>query len=78
MKFSRQEYWSGLPFPIPRDLPDPGIEPLCLASPALAGRFFSTEPQGTYTVVMKHRITASYVSSLLGHSTVRAQVSTHA
>ena len=40
MRFSRQEYWSGLPFPTPRDLPDPGIEPASLASPPLAGRFF--------------------------------------
>ena len=37
----RQEYWSGLPFPPPGDFPDPGIEP---TSPALAGRFFTTEP----------------------------------
>ena len=37
MEFSRQEYWSGLPFPSPGNLPDPGIEP---ASPALADRFF--------------------------------------
>ena len=36
-EFSRQEYWSGLPFPTPGDLPDPGIEPMSLASPALAG-----------------------------------------
>ena len=36
-------YWSGLPFPPPGDLPDPGIEP---ASPALAGGFFTTEPLG--------------------------------
>ena len=35
MGFSRQEYWSGLPFPIPKDLPNPGIEPTSLASPAL-------------------------------------------
>ena len=41
MEFSRQEYWSGLPFPSPGDLLPPGIEP---ASPALAGRFFTTEP----------------------------------
>ena len=41
MVFSRQEYWNGLPFPTPRDLPYPGTEP---ASPALAGRFFTTEP----------------------------------
>ena len=43
MGFSRQEYWSGLPFPLPRDLSDPGIEP---ESPALAGRFFTSEPLG--------------------------------
>ena len=41
MGFSRQGYCSGLPFPPTRDLPDPGIEP---TSPALAGRFFTTEP----------------------------------
>ena len=40
MEFSRQEYWNGFPFPSPRDLPDPEIEPV---SPALAGRFFTTE-----------------------------------
>ena len=39
--FSRQEYWSGLPFLSPGDLPDPGVEP---ASPALAGGFFTAEP----------------------------------
>ena len=44
--FYRQEYWSGLPFPPARDLPDPGIEP---ASPALAGGFFTTVPPG-YTI----------------------------
>ena len=41
MGFPRQEYWSGLPVPPAGDLPDPGIEP---ASPALAGKFFITEP----------------------------------
>ena len=40
--FSWKEYWSGLPCPPPGDLPDPGIEPKCLASPALVGRFFTT------------------------------------
>ena len=39
MEFSRQDYWSGLPFPPPGDLPDPEIEP---GAPALAGRFFTT------------------------------------
>ena len=48
MGFFRQKYWSGLPFPTPRDLSDQGIEP---SSPALAGRllfffFFTTEPPG--------------------------------
>ena len=41
MGFSRQEYWSGLPFPSPQVPPSPGIEP---ASPTLAGGFFTTEP----------------------------------
>ena len=44
--FSLQEYWSRLPFSPPGDLPDPGIEPMSPASPALAGRFFTTEPLG--------------------------------
>ena len=42
MGFSRKEYWSGLPCPSPGDLPDPGIEPTSLMSPALAGRFFTS------------------------------------
>ena len=42
MGFSRQEYWSGLPFPSPEDLPNPGIKLVPLVSPALAGRFFTT------------------------------------
>ena len=43
VEFPRQIYWSRLPFPTPRDLPNPGIEPL---SPALAGRCFTTAPHG--------------------------------
>ena len=43
MKSSRQEYWSGLPFPSPGDLPNPRIEPV---SPTLAGRFFTSMPPG--------------------------------
>ena len=42
MGFSRQEYWSGLPFPLPGDLPNLGIEPASLAPPTLAGGFFTT------------------------------------
>ena len=47
MGFSRQEYWSGLAFPTPGDLPDPGIKLASLASPALAGGFFTTAPPGS-------------------------------
>ena len=43
MGFPRQEYWSGLPFPSPEDLPDPGTEPTCLA---LTGGLFTAEPPG--------------------------------
>ena len=43
MGFPRQEYCSGLPFPTPGDLPDPGIKPV---SPSWAGRFYTTEPPG--------------------------------
>jgi len=39
---SMQEYWSGLPYPPPGNLPDPGIKPVSLMSPVLAGRFFTT------------------------------------
>ena len=49
MEFSRQDYWSGLPFPPPGDLPNPGIKPASPGSPtasALAGRFFIPEPMG--------------------------------
>ena len=41
-EFHRQEYWSRLPFPTPRDLPNPGIKPVSLVSPVLAIRFFTT------------------------------------
>ena len=43
MGFPRQEYWSGLPFPSPGDLPNPEIKP---SSPTLAGRFLTAEPPG--------------------------------
>ena len=44
MGFSRQEFWSGLPYSPPGDLPNPGTEPTSLTSPALAGVFFTAEP----------------------------------
>ena len=43
MRFPRQEYWSGLPFPTPGVLPDPGIKPV---SPSWAGGVYTTEPPG--------------------------------
>ena len=51
MGFPRQEYWGGLSFPSPGDLPDPGIKPVSPESPALAGGFFTTEPQGKPTLM---------------------------
>ena len=46
MAFSRQEYWIGLPYPTPGNLPKPGMEAATLASSALAGKFFTTVPPG--------------------------------
>ena len=46
MGFPSQEYWSGLPFPSPVDLPNPGIELASPASPTLADGFLTTEPAG--------------------------------
>ena len=54
MEFPRQQYWSGLPFPFPGNLPGPGVKP---ESPTLAGRFFTTEPPGKPT--MNNVVTAS-------------------
>ena len=49
MGFPKQAYWSGLPFPLPGDLPHPGIKPTSLASSALAGRLFTAELPGKPT-----------------------------
>ena len=49
MEFSRQEYWYGLPFPPPEDLPHPGIKP---ESPALAGGVFTSELPGKFSVLI--------------------------
>ena len=46
MGFPKQEYWNGLLFPSPGDLPNPGIEPESPVSPALADGVFTTEPLG--------------------------------
>ena len=49
VEFSMEEYWSGLPFPTPGDLPNPGIEPASLEFPAFSGGYFTTEPPGAST-----------------------------
>ena len=59
VEFSRQEYWSGLPFPPPGDLPDPGIEATSLTSPAWAGDFFTT------STTQKHGGSSVFLISLL-------------
>ena len=51
MGFSRQKYWSGLPFPFAGDLPNPGIQPMSPASPALA-EFSTTEPPQESPIVV--------------------------
>ena len=48
MGLSKQEYYGGLPVPPPGGLPDPGIKPISPASPALASKFFNTEPPGKF------------------------------
>ena len=55
MGFSRQEYWSGLPFPSPGDLPNPGIEP---GSPALQTDALSSEPPGKPPEVSTKKVTS--------------------
>ena len=70
MGFSRQEYWSKLPFPSPGDLPNLGIQPVSPVSPALAGGFFATEPPGKshkkewdiYIYLHTHTHTHTFVS----------------
>ena len=63
MGFSRQEYWSGLPFPTPEDLPDSGIELAFLTPPALAGRFFPTSTTGE--AFINHEIEIEVAQSCL-------------
>ena len=46
MEFSMREYWRGLPYPSPGDLPDSGVKPASLVSPAQAGGFFTPAPPG--------------------------------
>ena len=73
--FSRREHWSGLPRPPPGDLPDPGIEPMSLMTPALAGRFSTIratwEALHNYTpfliLIIFHTISSTPVQGILKH-----------
>ena len=72
MRFSRQEYWSGLPCLPPGNLPDPGIKLTSLVSPALAGRFFTTKPSGkplylgSFVLSLKMGILSTIKAEILG------------
>ena len=62
--FSRQDHWSGLPFPSPADLPNPGIEPMSPVSPVspeLAGGYFITEPPEKFIISSVHKVIISSV-----------------
>ena len=61
MEFSRQEYWSGLPFPSPGDFPNPGIEP---GSPALQADALPSEPPGKTSLVPAGKPIYIYISTL--------------
>ena len=66
MRFPRQEYWSGLPFPSPGELHNPRVEPVSFASPALASEFFTPvsprKPLGTAQTSEPINANRSYVS----------------
>ena len=59
--FSRQEYWSGLPCPLPGDLPQPRIKPVSLMSPALTGKFFITS--ATWEAIINPEFRPGYLVS---------------
>ena len=68
MEFSRQEYWTGLPFSIPEDLPNPGIKPTSPKSPASGGGFFTTVPPGkspllctSFTNIFSHSLGCLFI-----------------
>ena len=70
MGFSRQEYWSGLPFPSPADLPNPGVEP---ESPALQADSLPSEPPGNKYPNTKLKVKKKNISSSLTQNMVHQQ-----
>ena len=76
MGFPRQEYWSGLPFPSPGDLADPGIKPASVASPALASGFVTTITSWeAHTYVHIHK--CYYVLDMLPYGLSRTNLETY-
>ena len=71
MEFSRQEYWSGLPFHSPGDLPDPGIEP---GTPALQSDSRLSEPPGTFAVTTRYITLIIKFSGLFFHLRSEGQI----
>ena len=70
--FSRQEYWSGLPFPFPGVLPHPGIKP---TSPASAGGFFTAEPPGAFHLTLYSEINSNaWTTSILESNFIKKQL----
>ena len=67
MGFPRQKYWRGLPFPSSGDLPNPGMKPASLASPELAGRFFTTESPGKSILILLMACQNQYFSKICHH-----------
>ena len=75
MGFPRQEYWSGLPFPSPGDLPDPGIKPTSLGPPALAGGFFTIEPAGeNHMYILSIYMGSLYLCVYISHRVLNCSV----
>ena len=65
MEYSRQEYWSGLPFPSPEDLLDLGVKPISFGFPELAGRFFTAEPLGKPINPVSQANSGNFLNSLV-------------
>ena len=77
IKFSRQVYWSGLPFPTPGDFPNPQIKPLSLLSSSLAGRFFTTVPSGKPHKRVWTKVNEGLVEGAIFHELVQQSTQAH-
>ena len=73
MEFFRQESRSGLPFPSPGDLPNQGIKPMSLMSPALKSRFFTTEPPAGFPIAALNLYTRNKRMSIEERKRIRGK-----